>query len=199
MPLPAKTIKKQLTLLKPLVSGISLKTIRMGQNMVGELMESRYRSQVILKQHPFPQFSGVWVMPRDERREGVILYLHGGGYTCGGVEYAMGFGSMLAVQSGTRVFCAAYRLAPENRFPAAVEDALEAYRYLLGKGYSHITLCGESAGGGLCYSLCLKLKEKNLPLPASIVTISILASIPMSITVVPSAITVTVVMGASPV
>ena len=118
MPLSAKIIKKQLTILKPLLSGVSLKTIRKGQNMVGELMESQYRDQVMLKQHPFSRFSGAWVMPRDVRREGVILYLHGGGYTCGGLEYALGFGSMLAVQSGTRVFCAAYRLAPENRFPA---------------------------------------------------------------------------------
>lgn len=174
MPLSAKIIKKQLTILKPLLSGVSLKTIRKGQNMVGELMESQYRDQVMLKQHPFSRFSGAWVMPRDVRREGVILYLHGGGYTCGGLEYALGFGSMLAVQSGTRVFCAAYRLAPENRFPAAVEDALEAYQYLLSKGYSppHITLCGESAGGGLCYALCLKLKEAKLPVPCGILAIS---------------------------
>lgn len=172
MPLTAKIIKKQLALLKPLVSGISLKTIRKGQNKIGELMESRYRNQVIVKQHPFAHFSGAWIMPKDERREGVILYLHGGGYTCGGLEYATGFGSMLAVQSGTRVFCAAYRLAPENRFPVAVEDALEAYQYLLSKGYNAITLCGESAGGGLCYALCLQLKEANLPQPCGIITIS---------------------------
>ena len=174
MPLTAKTMKKQLAILKPLVSGISLRTIRKGQNRIGELMESRYRNLVITRQHPFKQFSGAWIMPKDERREGVILYLHGGGYTCGGLEYAMGFGSMLAVQSGTRVFCAAYRLAPEHRFPAAVEDALEAYQYLLSKGYkaSHITLCGESAGGGLCYTLCLKLKEAGLPFPCGVIAIS---------------------------
>lgn len=174
MPLPAKIVRKQLAILKPLVSGISLKTIRKGQNKIGELMESKYRNQVITRQHPFAQFTGAWIMPKDERREGVILYLHGGGYTCGGLEYAMGFGSMLAVQCGTRVFCAAYRLAPENRFPAAVDDAMEAYRYLLSKGYgaSHITLCGESAGGGLCYALCLRLKEAGLPLPCGIIVIS---------------------------
>lgn len=174
MALTAKTIRKQLAIFQPLVAGLSLKTIRKGQNAIGELMERKYRSQVILREHAFDRFNAAWIIPKDERREGVILYLHGGGYTCGGLEYASGFGSMLAVQTGARTFCAAYRLAPENRFPAALEDALEAYRYLLDKGYTagRITLCGESAGGGLCYALCLKLMEAALPLPGGIIAIS---------------------------
>lgn len=142
--------------------------------MLGELMEAKYRKQVIAREHPFERFTGAWIMPKDQRRQGVILYLHGGGYTCGGLDYAMGFGSMLVVQTGALVFCAAYRLAPEAPFPAALEDALEAYRYLLGKGYSanHITLCGESAGGGLCYALCLKLRELEMEMPCGIIAIS---------------------------
>lgn len=174
MELSAKRMKKQLTLLKRLMSGLSLKTIRRGQNKIGELMSSGYREQLIIKEHSFENFRSAWIMPKDERREGVILYLHGGGYTCGDLEYAVGFGSMLAVESGTRVFVPAYRLAPECPFPAALEDALQAYQYLLAKGYasSRITLCGESAGGGLCYSLCLKLKEMQISLPGGIVAIS---------------------------
>lgn len=54
---------------------------------------------------------------QDERRTGVILYLHGGGYTCGSLEYAKGFASTLATECGVRVFCAAYRLAPEHPIP----------------------------------------------------------------------------------
>lgn len=174
MPISAKTVRSQIQMLQPLLRSCSLETIRKGQDRLGELMETKYRRQVILKEHPFEKFESVWVMPRDQRREGVILYLHGGGYTCGGLEYAKGFGATLSVQCGIRVLCAAYRLAPENRYPAALEDALEAYRYLLGKGYSpeHITLCGESAGGGLCYALCLKLKALDLPLPGGIIAIS---------------------------
>ena len=104
----------------------------------------------------------------------MILYLHGGGYACGDLQYATGFGSTLATECGVKVFCAAYRLAPEHPFPAALDDAVESYRYLLFKGYApeHITLCGESAGGGLCYSLCLRLKELDLPLPGGTVAIS---------------------------
>lgn len=174
MPLSAKATRKQLLIAKPFIGNLSLKTIRKGQNVIGSLMESHHKEQVIIKRHSFARFTGGWVLPRDLRREGVILYLHGGGYACGGIEYATGFGSMLSVRTGTRVFCAAYRLAPEDPFPAAVEDAAEAYGYLLRKGYTpdRIALCGESAGGGLCYALCLHLQQQGLPLPGCVVTIS---------------------------
>jgi len=174
MAISAKALRAQLALLSPLLSACSLETLRKGQDKVGELMEHRLKDQTVTREHPFPHFTGGWVIPKDERRQGVILYLHGGGYTCGGLDYAMGFGSVLAVQTGTKVFCAAYRLAPEHPFPAAIDDAVEAYRYLLSKGYvpEHITLCGESAGGGLCYSLCCRLRDLELPLPCGIIAIS---------------------------
>ena len=174
MALPAKAVRAQLSLVWPLLQKCSLETCRKRQNKLGELMEAAHRKQVIIKDHPFQQFNGSWIIPKDERRQGVILYLHGGGYTCGNLEYAKGFGSTLAADSGTRVFCAAYRLAPEHPYPAALDDALTAYQYLLGKGYHprKITLCGESAGGGLCYCLCLKLKELDLPQPGGIIGIS---------------------------
>ena len=172
MALTAKMIRKQLSILKPIIGGFSIKTTRRMQNKIGELMEWKHRGKIIYKKHAFEKFDGAWVMPKDERRDGVILYLHGGGYVYGDLEYAMGFGSALAVQCGARVFCAAYRLAPEAPFPAAVEDSLCAYKYLLQKGYSRITLCGESAGGALCYALCQKLIEEGAPLPCGIVAIS---------------------------
>ena len=174
MPLSAKATRAQLSILKPLLGSASLKTIRKCQNKIGELMELRQQGQLIIREHEFTQCKGAWVIPKDERRQGVLLYLHGGGYTCGDLEYSTGVGSLLAVQTGTRVFCVAYRLAPEHPYPAAPEDVLEAYRYLLEKGYdaSHITICGESAGGGLCYSLCMKLREHGLPMPCGIIAIS---------------------------
>lgn len=174
MAISAKTLRSQLALLRPLLQSCSLKTTRKGQNAIGELMGSRNRHRVIVKKHDFENFDGAWIIPKDERRQGVILYLHGGGYTCGDTEYAAGFGSIMALESGTRVFCVGYRLAPECPFPAALDDAVEAYRYVLSKGYSaaNITLCGESAGGGLCYALCLKLKALSLPLPCGIVAFS---------------------------
>lgn len=174
MSLSAKQIRSQLQHLRPLLDGCSPELLRRGQNKIGEWMEAKYRKSVVSKDHPFSDFSGAWMIPRDTRRQGVILYLHGGGYTCGDLDYAKGFGAMLAERTGTRVFCAAYRLAPENPYPAALEDALTAYRYLLDKGYlpSQIALCGESAGGGLCYSLCMKLRSLELALPCGIIAIS---------------------------
>ena len=102
-------------------------------------------------------------MPKDQRRTGVILYLHGGGYTCGSLEYAKGFAAALASECGVRVFCPAYRLAPEHPYPAALDDALESYQYLLQKGYEpgQIMLAGESAGGGLIVATALALMEKE--------------------------------------
>ena len=170
----AKATRNQLALMRPLLEGCSLEMLRLGQNKIGDLMGMKERRRVVVKPHSFAQLEAAWVVPNDERRQGVILYLHGGGYTCGDLDYAKGVGSLLASYTGTRVFCPAYRLAPEHRFPAAVEDAVESYRYLLEKGYSaaHISLCGESAGGGLCYSLCQKLRDEGLPMPAAVIAVS---------------------------
>ena len=174
MELHAKRVRAQLNLFKPIMTNCSLEASRKGQDKLGELMTALHRSEIMAKEHDFGRFQGAWIMPQDQRRGGVVLYLHGGGYTCGSLEYAKGFSSVLAAECGVRVFCAAYRLAPEHRYPAAVEDALEAYQYLLKKGYAghQILLCGESAGGGLIYALCLKLKELGLPLPCGLIGIS---------------------------
>ena len=174
MALSAKNVRAQLNRLTPLMENRSLETIRKGQNALGSLMSSGLRREIIVKKHDFSHSKAAWVLPKDERRQGVILYLHGGGYCTGDLDYAKGFGSTLAVHCGVRVLCLAYRLAPENPYPAALGDAVESYRYLLEKGYdpNHICLCGESSGGGLCFSLCLKLKQLELPLPGSIIAIS---------------------------
>ena len=174
MELSAKLVRAQLHFFKPFVANCSLETTRKGQDKLGELMSVLHKREVYMKDHDFGAFQGAWVMPKDERRSGVILYLHGGGYTCGSLEYAKGFSATLASQCGVRVFCAAYRLAPENPYPAAVDDALEAYRYLLKKGYAprQILLCGESAGGGLIYALCLRLRQEGLELPCGLIGIS---------------------------
>lgn len=174
MALSPKTVRNQLALLRPLMESCSLDTLRKGQNMVGDLMGLKERRQVMIKRHAFAGFQAAWVLPNDETRQGVILYLHGGGYVCGDLEYAQGVGSLLCASTGAKVFCPAYRLAPEHPFPAALDDALESYRYLLSKGYGgrQITLCGESAGGGLCYSLCQRIGQEGLEMPGCIVAIS---------------------------
>ena len=174
MALTAKSIRRQLSILKPLLESTSLDLMRRGQNKIGEFMAVSSKNEVIVKTHSFDNFNACWILPRDERRKGVLLYLHGGGYCSGDIEYAKGFGSVLSSRTGAAVFTPAYRLAPENPFPAALDDALESYNYLISKGYSpdKITLVGESAGGGLCYSLALKLREEGMKAPAGIIAIS---------------------------
>jgi acetyl esterase/lipase len=97
----------------------------------------------------------------------LLLYLHGGGYfACSAVSHrpvTVGF-----ALHGFRVLAPDYRLAPENPFPAAVDDAVAAYRGLLNEGHSpgSIVVAGDSAGGGLTLSLLLALRETGTPLPA---------------------------------
>lgn len=169
-----KFLRAQLSLLSPLLEDSSLETIRKGQNLVGELMTAAHRIGIKLEERDLGDFKCEWITPKDSSRRDVILYLHGGGYTCGGLDYARGFGSVLASRLKIRTLCAAYRLAPENPYPAALDDALAAYEYLLAGGFApkNIILAGESAGGGLCYSLCLKLAELGHEMPAGIIAIS---------------------------
>jgi len=177
-----KLLRSQIGLIKPMLENCSLSTVRKGQNAIGELMANTYKNNVTCEDVSVSDIECSMITPKDELSSGVILYLHGGGYISGGLAYAKGFGSTLAAKCGIRVFCAAYRLAPEYPFPTALEDSLEAYGYLLSNGYdpSRIIICGESAGGGLCYSFCQKLNEKGRTLPAAIIAISPWTDLTMS-------------------
>ncbi|MFR1974993.1 MAG: hypothetical protein ACLS3F_10720 [Oscillospiraceae bacterium] len=88
MELSAKLVRSQLNFFKPFVANCSLEVTRKGQDKLGELMTALHKREVLVKDHAFDSFQGAWVMPKDQRRSGVILYLHGGGYTCGSLEYA---------------------------------------------------------------------------------------------------------------
>jgi acetyl esterase/lipase len=98
----------------------------------------------------------------------VLLYLHGGGYFGCSAETHRAITSTFALQ-GFRVYAPDYRLAPENKFPAAIDDAVTVYRALLSAGHpsESVVVSGESAGGGLALSLMLALLASAVPLPAS--------------------------------
>lgn len=102
---------------------------------------------------------------RDNR---VILYLHGGSWAYGNLKTARGVGVMLAEDTHYRVLMAEYRLSPEHRYPAGLEDCFHVYLWLLENGYrpEEIGLFGDSAGGNLSLSLLNRLKAEGLPLPA---------------------------------
>ncbi len=174
MAISTKLMRMQIAFFKSVNKDFNLETARANQAKLGSLTASAHRSKVCYDTKIFKGFIGEWVAPKTQVLDGVILYLHGGGYVTGDIDFAKGFGTTLAALNGIQVFCAAYRLAPEFPYPAAVEDAVTSYRYLLTKGYAaeQIILCGESAGGGLSFALTLKLKELGLPLPGGIIAIS---------------------------
>ena len=110
--------------------------------------------------------------PHGNRR--VILYCHGGGYTSGNLGYSRVLSSKLAHVTGYDVLSFEYRLAPEHPYPAAVEDALRAWDYLmyLGYGAENVTAAGDSAGGNLALVLCTRLKAAGRRLPRALLLMS---------------------------
>ena len=105
----------------------------------------------------------------------VILQLHGGGYM-GAVRnaYYVFAGLYNEVSKGCNVLTPDYRVAPEHPYPAALEDALASYQWLLDKGYygEQIIVAGDSAGGGLAMALCMYLKDHHMPMPGGVIAMS---------------------------
>ena len=119
--------------------------------------------------------SAAWVQPdRGYDRRRAILYCHGGGYTSGNLGYARPLAAKLAAVTGWRVLAFEYRLAPEHPFPAAAEDAMKAWDYLMYQGYGarDVVVAGDSAGGNMALVLCHKLKAEGRRLPARLFLMS---------------------------
>jgi monoterpene epsilon-lactone hydrolase len=97
----------------------------------------------------------------------VILFLHGGGYISGSIASHRHMIAQAGREAGARTLALGYRLAPEHPFPAALEDAVGAYRYLLAQGFApgNIVMAGESAGGGLAVAALVTLRDAGSPLP----------------------------------
>ena len=168
-------VREQIRLIKPILNRMSISTARAFQDALGQLGAKLVAGRVTFEPVQMDGFEACFALPEDEKdNRRMILYLHGGAYVAGNMKYARGFAGILADKLQQRVLSAAYRLAPEHPFPAALDDALTAYQYLLAKGWEsrHISFVGESAGGGLVFCLCLRLKQLGLPLPAAVVGIS---------------------------
>ena len=169
-----KLVRSQLELAKPIVRGVGIDTSRSFVEKVGKFLQFVTRHSVVLSNEDFDGTPGAFAVPRDEIRSGIILYIHGGGYVSGGIEYAKGYASVLSEECGMRVAAFAYKLAPEAVFPHQLDECVKVYRHLLNIGYTpdRILLAGESAGGGLCFSLCRRLLDLGEPIPAGIVAMS---------------------------
>jgi epsilon-lactone hydrolase len=115
-----------------------------------------------------------WTQPANVESGRTILFTHGGGYNIGSVATHRALVGRLAVAAKARALSLDYRLAPEHRCPAPVEDAVTAYRWLLRQGGQpkQIALAGDSAGGGLALATLIALRQANEPLPAAAVCMS---------------------------
>ena len=157
------------------------------ESMTAEELERQRRSQEVLGKLTAPMtgmdyeefalsgMSAAWTRlkaPHGSRH--AILYCHGGGYTSGNLGYSRVLSSKLAHATGYDVLSFEYRLAPEFPYPAAVEDALRAWDYLMLQGYGarDIVLAGDSAGGNLALVLCNRLKTAGRKLPGTLILMS---------------------------
>lgn len=117
-----------------------------------------------------------WILPAGITAERVLLYFHGGSYIAGSINSHRALAANIASAGGARALVVDYRLAPEHPYPAALEDALAAYRWLLANNIpgDKTYIAGDSAGGGLAVALLVALRDSGDPLPAAAVCISAL-------------------------
>ncbi|WP_367926023.1 alpha/beta hydrolase [uncultured Ruthenibacterium sp.] len=180
-PLTEKTTQAMLAALKAVHSASApadgdlegLARQRQSQNVLGRL----FSPQLGFTWEPFSlgEMPMAWARPEcGHDRYHVVLYCHGGGYTSGNLGYARILASKLSQATGYDVLSFEYRLAPEHPYPAALEDALTAWNYLMELGYGarDVVLAGDSAGGNLALELVLSLKKAGRRLPGKLVLYS---------------------------
>ena len=149
----------------------SLEERRMGANMMGARFQNL--DGISMEAVDADGIPAEWVAAPGANN-GAVLYLHGGGYVTGSVISHRGMAANLSRTSGCSVLTVDYRLAPENKHPAQVQDAHTAYRWMLSNGADQSTtiIAGDSAGGGLTVATLLSIRDDGDPLPAAGVCIS---------------------------
>lgn len=158
---------------KPILADEAFDPVRFRKAIDRQMAKSGIASGVRVDKVDTAGVKGQWLIPRNADGHGCILYCHGGGYLFGSTEAYQSFTSRLAAASGMRVFSLEYRLAPEHRYPAAAEDVLAAWQYLLNShDPERIVVMGDSAGGGLALSLLSQLTTSTLPMPAAALVLS---------------------------
>lgn len=126
--------------------------------------------------------SCIWATAPDADASRTIVHFHSGGYLLGSANGYRSFGGYLSQATGNRVLLADYRLAPENPYPAGVDDGVAVMQGLLDAGVSPDTIvfCGDSAGGGLVLAALQKMRDLGMPMPACAIAISPVADFAMS-------------------
>ena len=160
---------------RQLMQALSMNNVQEARGYLDSfVVESRATASVNVTPVVQPNFKGSWIAPKQGSAELVVLYLHGGGYSF----YPRGFydnlGAMLAIAANAKIFALDYRLTPEHRFPAQLNDAVACYEWLIGTGVApeRLVVIGDSAGGNLTLALLLSLRDSNRTLPALAVCLS---------------------------
>lgn len=156
-----------------LVENTDIEKHRQSQNHIGALLGNS--KDITYTEVNMDGIHGEWAsVNRAHMKKYVILYCHGGGYSTGSCLYGRTLTAKLASTTSMDVLSFDYRLAPENPYPAALEDAVKVWNYLmlLGYGARDIILTGDSAGGNLALALTLKLKADGRLLPRGLVLMS---------------------------
>lgn len=140
----------------------------------GATRYAKIPKEITIKEQVIEGIKSEWLIPDETNPEKLTLYVHGGGYVSGSCSDHRAFVSKFAKNTGVTNLVYEYRLAPENPFPAALDDSVKIYQWLITSGFKpeNILLAGESAGGGLCLAILLALKKLNIALPAAAVAIS---------------------------
>jgi len=157
---------------QPVVDGVTVEQMRNGMEaMTGgaPLPEGATFEEVDVDGVP-----AEWVTTEGAAADKVVLYLHGGGYAIGSIKTHRALAANISKAAGVRLLLIDYRLAPEHPHPAAVDDAVTAWRWLLREGLdpSRMVISGDSAGGGLTMATLIALRDAGDPLPACAVPIS---------------------------
>lgn len=163
------------------VENTDIEKHRQSQDYFGALLGNS--KEVTIRDMEIEDMHGEWIsVNRAHMKKNVILYCHGGGYSTGSSLYARTLTTKLAMSTSMDVLCFDYRLAPEAPYPAALEDALKAWNYLmlLGYGARDIILAGDSAGGNLALALVHYLKNAGRLLPRGLVLMSPWTDLTMS-------------------
>lgn len=156
-----------------LVENADIEKHRQSQDHIGAILSNT--KSIKYQEVDIDGMYGEWVsVNRTHMKKYILLHCHGGGYSTGSSLYARTLTSKLAESTSMDVLCFDYRLAPECPYPAAVEDAMKAWNYLmlLGYGARDVILTGDSAGGNLALALVLKLKQERRLLPRGVLLMS---------------------------
>ncbi len=156
-----------------MVENTDIEKHRQSQDHIGTILSNT--KSVEYREADIGGMYGEWIsVNRAHMKKYVLLHCHGGGYSTGSSLYARTLTTKLAESTSMDVLCFDYRLAPEHPYPAALEDAMKAWDYLmlLGYGARDVVVTGDSAGGNLALALTLKLKEEKRLLPRGILLMS---------------------------